>query len=139
MILGWVTAAANFTVVQTVDVTIAGSTLLVVDTPADNATVSRPFLLAGWAFDSSAAAGVGINTIHIWAFPVNGGPPSFVGTPALGGPRPDVGAYFGSRFTPSGYNILVTLPPGTFDLGIYANSAATNSFDAWQVRRVTVQ
>ncbi len=83
--------------------------------------------------------GTGINTIHVWAFPTTGGPPVFVGVPAIGGSRPDVGAYFGSRFTPSGYNILANLTPGTYDLSVYGHSAVTNTFDAWSVVRVTVR
>ncbi len=139
MVFGWINALANFGVTRSVDVTVAGTTLLVVDTPADGALVGRPFQLSGWAFDASAPSGVGINTIHIWAFPATGGTPTFVGVPALGGVRPDVGGYFGSRFNTSGYNVLVNLPPGTYDLGIYANSAATGIFDAWQARRVIVR
>jgi glucose/arabinose dehydrogenase len=139
VVYGWVHATANFGVSQAVDVTIGSSTILVVDTPANLATVGRPFLLAGWAIDPQAPTGVGINTIHVWAFPHNGGPPTFVGVPAMRGSRPDVGAYFGSRFTPSGYNILANLPAGTYDVAIYANSAVTNAFDIWQVVRVVVR
>jgi glucose/arabinose dehydrogenase len=139
MAFGWVNALANFGVSRTVDVTIGTSSLLVVDTPQPGATLNRPFPLAGWAFDSSAPAGTGIDTIHVWAFPLAGGPPTFVGTPALGGSRPDVGAYFGSRFTPSGYNMLVNLPPGQYYLVVYAHSTVTNTFDIWQVVNVTVR
>jgi glucose/arabinose dehydrogenase len=139
VVYAWVQAAANFAAVRFVDVTVTSSTLLVVDRPANRATVGRPFHLAGWAIDPSAPTGVGINTIHVWAFPTNGGPPVFVGVPTLNGPRPDVGAAFGTRFTPSGYNMLVTLPSGTYDLSVYANSAVTRTFDALVGIRVTVQ
>jgi glucose/arabinose dehydrogenase len=139
IVFGWVTAAANFAISSIVDITIGSSSILVVDRPTTGAIVGRPFHLAGWAIDPLAPTGVGINTIHVWAFPHNGGPPTFVGVPTLGGSRPDVGAYFGSRFTPSGYNMLVTLPVGTYDLGIYANSAVTNTFDAWAAVTLTVR
>jgi glucose/arabinose dehydrogenase len=139
IIFGWVNAIANFGVSRTVDITIGSSSLLVVDTPQPGATVNRPFQLAGWAFDSSAPTGTGIDTIHVWGFPVAGGSPIFVGTPVLGGLRPDVGGYFGSRFTPSGYNMVANLPPGQYDLVVYAHSLVTNTFDTWQVVRVTVR
>jgi hypothetical protein len=140
VIYGWVNALATFAIARTVDVTIGASTMLAVDIPASGAVVGRPFLLAGWAIDASASTGTGIDTIHVWAFPLAGGAPMFVGVPALGGPRPDVGAYFGnSRFTPSGYNMLVTLPPGPYDLSVYAHSVVTGTFNAWQVVRVSVQ
>jgi glucose/arabinose dehydrogenase len=136
---GWVNAIANFGIAQTRDVTIGSSTLLVIDTPANGASVGRPFILAGWAIDTSAPGGTGVDGIHVWAFPVAGGPPTFVGTPVLGGSRPDVGAYFGSRFTPSGYNMVANLPPGQYDLSVYAHSSVTRTFDIWQVVRITVR
>jgi len=140
MVFGWVTASNGFTLVRTVNVTIGSSTLLAVDLPANLSTVTRPFLLAGWTFDSSAPAGTGVDTIHVWAFPTSGGAPSFVGVPAYGASRPDVGAYFGTRFTPSGYNMAVSsLAPGQYDLIVFSHSLVTNSFDAAQVVRVTVQ
>ena len=140
MVFGWVAASNGFTIVRAVNVTIGSSTLLVVDRPTNMATVTRPFLLAGWTFDPSAPSGTGVDTIHVWAFPAAGGAPSFVGVPAYGAARPDVGAYFGTRFTPSGYNMAVSsLTPGVYDLIVFSHSLVTNSFDAAQVVRVTVQ
>ena len=96
--------------------------------------------LGGWAVDVAAPSGTGIDTIHVWAFPASGGAPTFAGVPALGGVRPDVGAFFGSQFTASGYNMLVSgLAPGTYDVVVYAHSSVTNAFAAAQVVRVTVR
>jgi glucose/arabinose dehydrogenase len=140
MVFGWVAALNGFNVVRTVNVTIGSSALLVIDLPRHLSTVARTFQLAGWTFDSSAPTGTGIDTIHVWAFPAAGGAPNFVGVPSYGASRPDVGAFFGSRFTPSGYNLSVsTLMPGTYDLVAFAHSIVTNSFDAAQVVRVMVQ
>jgi hypothetical protein len=140
-VFGWVAAMGTFGILRTIDVTIVASTLLTIDLPAANAVLSQPFHLAGWAIDRSAPASTGIDTIHVWAFPVSpSGPPRFVGLPALGGPRPDVAAFFGPQFRPSGYNLAVSgLPPGTYDIVVYAHSGLTNSFDAAQVVRVTVR
>jgi glucose/arabinose dehydrogenase len=140
-IFGWVNAIGTFGVVRTVDVTIVATTQLAIDIPQNFATVSLPFHLGGWAVDTAAPSGVGINTIHVWAFPVAGGAPQFVGVPALGGGRPDVGAFFGNaRFTPSGYNMAVSgLAPGTYDLVVYAHSAVTNDFSAARFVRITIR
>jgi glucose/arabinose dehydrogenase len=140
-LFGWVDAMGTFGVVRTVDVTIVTSTQLAIDLPPNFSTVNQPFHVAGWALDTSSTTGTGINTIHVWAFPTTGGPPVFVGVPALGGGRPDVAAAFGnSRFTPSGYNMAASgLAPGTYDLVVYAHSAVTNTFSAAQYVRVNVR
>jgi hypothetical protein len=141
MVFGWVAASGGFAVARSVQIVVQASTLLVVDTPPNSATVDRTFLLAGWAFDPSAPVGPGVDTIHTWAFPAAGGAPVFLGVPAYGASRPDVGAFFGNtRFTRTGYNLAVSsLPPGTYDLIVFAHSAVTNAFDAAQVVRVTVR
>ena len=140
LVFGWVTASGGFTIVRSVNVTVVASTLLAVDAPVVNSTVGRSFLVGGWSFDPSAPSGTGVDTIHVWAFPTAGGAPVFVGVPAYGAPRPDVGGFFGSRFTNTGYNLVVSsLAPGTWDLVIFAHSLVSSSFDAAQVVRVTVQ
>lgn len=140
-LFGWVDALGTFGIARTLDVTIVSSTLLAIDRPANFSTVNQPFHLAGWSIDTSAPSGTGVDTIHVWAYPITGGPPVFVGVPALGGGRPDVAAAFGSsRFTPSGYNMAASgLAPGTYDLVVYSHSTVTNSFSAAQFVRVTVQ
>ena len=140
-LFGWVDALGTFGIVRTVDVTIVSSTLLAIDRPANFSTVNQPFHLAGWSIDTSAPSGTGVDTIHVWAYPITGGLPVFVGVPALGGVRPDVAAAFGSsRFRPSGYNMAASgLAPGTYDLVVYSHSTVTNSFSAAQVVRVTVR
>ena len=46
------------------------------------------------------------------------------------GARPDVGAVFGPRFTDSGYTFVISnLPTGTYDLGVYARSTVTGTFN----------
>ena len=140
IVFGWVAAANGFTLVRSVNVTITTTTLLFVDTPGNLATVRQPFLVAGWTFDPSATSGTGVDTVHVWAFPTSGGAPSFVGVPAYGAARPDVGGYFGSRFTPSGFNLAVSnLTAGQYDLIVFAHSSVSNAFDATQIIRVNVQ
>jgi glucose/arabinose dehydrogenase len=140
-LVGWVTALGNFGIVRTVNVTIVATAQIAIDIPQHFASVPQPFHLGGWAADTASTSGTGINTIHVWAFPVGGGAPRFVGVPTLGGMRPDVAAFLGhSRFTPSGFNMAVSgLPPGMYDVVVYAHSAVTNTFAAAQYVRVTVR
>jgi hypothetical protein len=57
-----------------------------------------------------------------------------------GGARPDVGAVYGDRFAGSGYGIHVTgLPPGTYDIAVFAFSTVVNDFTPARVVRVVVQ
>jgi hypothetical protein len=107
-----------------------------IDTPVDVASLNGTFVVAGWAFDAAAASGPGVDAVHVWAFPSTGGAPQFVGVAEYGAARPDVGASFGARFTASGYNVVASLPPGTWQLAVYAHSAASGTFD--QVRTITV-
>ncbi len=128
----------RFDLVRVVDITVEGGSRLAIDSPAASSTVTLPFIIGGWAIDTSASSGVGVDTIHIYAYPVTGGAPLFLGVPTLGGLRPDVGAYFGSPFTPSGYNIRVTsLPVGTWDIVVYVHSSVSGVFEVAQVVRVT--
>lgn len=48
----------------------------------------------------------------------------FLGQANAGGNRPDIGAYFqDSRFTPSGYGLIATLPPGDYWVSVYVASS----------------
>jgi glucose/arabinose dehydrogenase len=140
-VYAWVNAIGNFGIVRPVDVTIVPTNQIALDFPAVNATVTQPFHLAGWSCDPSAPSGTGVDTIHMYAFPSAGGPPRFLGVPTLGGTRPDVAAYLGDAGCGrSGFNTLVSgLPPGSYDLVVFSHSTVTNTFDAVQVRRITVR
>jgi hypothetical protein len=112
---------------------------VIVDAPVAGATVSGPFLLGGWAADLDAASGTGISTVHVWAYPVAGGDPSFLGV-ADSGVRPDVAAIYGDQFRESGYGLIVNdLPPGTYDLAVFGWSNAKRGFLPAQVARITVK
>lgn len=110
------------------------------DRPTVGSTVTTSgFTVAGWAVDLGAATGTGVNAIHVWAYPATGAAPLFLGAATYGYQRPDVGAIFGSRFTPSGFGMTARInSTGTFDVIVYARSTVTGTFNQWQVRRVTV-
>jgi hypothetical protein len=120
--------------------TVPSSTLLFVDTPRNNATVDRPFLVGGWSIDTSAATGTGVDAIHVYAYPVApaSGSPVFLGTGTFG-ERPDVAAIYGARFRTSGFAVTVSPPPGTWDIVVFARSTVSGQFDTSRVVRVTVR
>jgi hypothetical protein len=136
------TVANAFNAVATTRVTVAAPISvprMYVDAPAQNQTVTRTFAVGGWAIDQAATAGVGVDAVHVWAFPTNGGSPLFIGAAYLGYARPDVAAVFGkSQFTPSGFGIIGSLPPGDYNLVIYAHSSLTGTFNQASVVHIRV-
>lgn len=97
--------------------------LMWVDLPAQNQTLSQNIVVAGWAVDTAAASGVGVDAIDIYAFPTAGGGPILLGVTSTGGSRPDVAAALGSaQFGTSGFSFTGTLAPGSYTLVIYAHS-----------------
>lgn len=115
---------------------------VVIDTPRPDQQLSQPFAVAGWAADlgADASLGTGIATLHAWAYPVHGGAPLFVGASPYGGHRPDVAAIHGDQFRPSGFHLAVSsLPPGTYDLALFAWSSVAGRFEPARTVRVTVQ
>ena len=107
---------------------------VVIDTPPGQRSVDGELTVAGWAADLDAQDGTGIDTIHVWAYPVQGGPsrgsnPIFVGVADLGGERPDVAAIYGQRYLKSGYGLTIRgLPAGQYDLAVFAYSAVKARF-----------
>lgn len=139
-------ASARSTVTRTfnnslaVDVTInPGNPVMSLDGPESGSTVSQPFRGGGWAVDLDAPTGTGVDAIHVWAFPLNGGPAIFVDAAAIGVWRPDVGSVFGAEFTHAGYHFLVTgLAPGVYDLGVYAHSTVSGTFSQQRIARIQI-
>jgi glucose/arabinose dehydrogenase len=107
---------------------------LFIDQPAQNATVSQPFVITGWALDTRATTSPGIDAIQAWAFPTTGAAAQFLGTATLGGARPDVAqAFGGSQFTSSGYGLVARgLAPGTYRVVVYGLVRATGTFSVQQ-------
>jgi hypothetical protein len=113
---------------------------VVIDAPRPYADVAQPFMLGGWAADLGAGADSGVTGIHVWAYPVNGGAPVFVGAATYGGARPDVAAVHGEQFRNAGYGIFVQgLTPGGYDLAVFAWSTEAADFVPAKVVRVTVK
>ena len=97
---------------------------IVIDTPSRGAkgavAAGQPFVIAGWAADLDSTVDGGVDAVHIWAYPRNGGDPIFLGQASLGGMRPDVSAVYGNRFLMSGYGgTAAGLPAGDYDLAVF--------------------
>ncbi len=116
---------------------------IVIDAPSRSSGVlaaNQPFTIAGWAADLDDDLGTGVDAVHVWAYPVGGADPVFVGLASLGGSRPDVAAVFGRRFTMSGYGLAGTgLPAGDYDLAVFAWSTIRQGFAPAKTVRVTVR
>jgi hypothetical protein len=113
---------------------------VVIDTPRPQQDLAQPFAIGGWAVDLDAAAGTGIDALHVWAYPLTGGAPVFLGAATYGGGRPDVAAIHGEGFRDSGYGLVVQgLTPGNYDLAVFAWSYVSGGFVPARVVRVTAR
>ncbi|MEO7271910.1 MAG: hypothetical protein ABIX28_25285, partial [Vicinamibacterales bacterium] len=113
---------------------------VVIDAPRSQQDVDQPFAMGGWAADLDAQAGTGIDTLHVWAYPLGGGPPVFLGAATYGGPRPDVAAVHGDQFHETGWGLTVQgLEPGNYDLAVFAWSSATAGFLPAVTARVAIR
>jgi hypothetical protein len=113
---------------------------IIIDAPVHGARVQQPFILGGWAADVfGSTAGPGIDTVHVWAFPANGGSPMFVGAAEYGRPRPDIAALFGAAYLSSGYQMSVRgLTPGAYTLTAFGHSTRTGTFSVATQASLTV-
>jgi hypothetical protein len=115
-------------------------TQVVIDSPRWQQDVAQPFVLSGWAADLDAAVGTGIDVVHVWAYPLAGGAPIFLGTASHGERRPDVAAAHGGQFEASGFALNVQgLVPGHYDLAVFAWSAVSGGFVPASTVRMTAR
>jgi hypothetical protein len=120
---------------------------MVIDTPgAGNVLASSGFTIAGWAVDLASVDGAGIDTLHVWAYPVGlstgsgqVAAPQFVGVAQARGARPDVARLYGVSFGDAGFTATGRLAPGTYDLVVFAHSAGSNVFAGAETVRVVVR
>lgn len=113
---------------------------VVIDMPTTGQSVDGMFTVAGWAADLRSVDGPGIDTLHVWAYPVSGGAPVFLGVTAVGGARPDVAAAYGEEFRDAGYGLVVSdLEPGAYDVAVFGWSRRDNGFLPASVARITVR
>ena len=126
--------SGTFNNVQTKRVTVvtpASRPVMYIDLPVPNFDTTRGtlFSISGWALDLSSSSGPGIEAIHVWAIPTNGAPPIMVGATSVGHSRFDVAAVFGPQFVGSGYSLQGALPPGDYNLVVFALSSIARDFN----------
>lgn len=125
------TVTGTFNQARTATVVIRGP-LVALDNPTQNAQVMAPFVISGWAADSGAASGTGVDAVHVWVYPNpgSGAAPLFLGAATYGQARPDAaGAVGDSRFTNSGYSMSgLNLKPGPYLLVAFAHMAETGQW-----------
>ncbi len=114
--------------------------VLVVDAPQPNTTVTQPLTIAGWALTEGAPLGsTGVSAIQAWAFPAGSFVPVLVGSTVPNSLRPDVAAFFGGQYAPSGFRFSgATLSPGTYDLAVVALDQRTGTISQYRVVRIRV-
>ncbi len=112
-----------------------------IDRPRPQQDVTQPFMLSGSAADLSTDQGeTGITGLHVWAYPLTGGAPTFLGTARYGSLRSDVADVHGEQFRASGFELsVVGLVPGLYDLAVFPWSTALGSFAPASVVRVTIR
>ena len=107
----------------------AGPPLVTVDSVTRAGSVLE---IRGWSIDRRAAAGSGIDAVHVYAYPIGAGASYFLGAqgPAFEA-RPDVGAIYGPQFEQSGFHILSDrwIPSGPTTIVAYAHSGVTGQFE----------
>jgi hypothetical protein len=107
---------------------------------SDDQILAQPFVLGGSAIDLDAGASTGIDTILVWAYPTSGAAPLFVGVATYGENRPDVAAVHGERYQHSGYDLTVSdLPPGEYDLTVFARKDGSGTFAPPRIIRLNVK
>jgi hypothetical protein len=135
------TVARTFNNSATTRITVAAPQSIprmFVDTPAQFQTITQNVSMAGWAIDLASASGPGVEVVHVWAYPLAGGGPLFLGASGTGYSRPDIAAHFGARFGSGGFHVTGTLPPGEYNLVVHARSALTGTFNQAALVRVRV-
>jgi hypothetical protein len=125
------TVTGTFNNVRQVPVTIKTITQLTVEKPLDGGSVSVPFEVRGWAVNNGDPGGVGVDAVHVHAFPNAGGDPVFLGSAELGLTRTDVATLLNNpQFEPSGFSLNVTTPlaDGTYTLKVFARDTVSGAF-----------
>jgi hypothetical protein len=134
-----------FTAPQTVDVTsqtVVAAPDMALDAPRSNMTFGSSLLATGWAVDTGAPYGTGVDAVHVWAYPIVGqtlGTPVFLGAATLGLSRPDVGTVLGAQFAPSGFALQASgLPAGLYRVVAFARSTVSGTFNQSALADITI-
>ena len=131
-------ATNGYTAYVYADVAVSPFSAIAIDAPADGAIATSAFEVGGWALDNRAASGTGVDAIHVYIAPQDGGQ-VYLGQASLGWTRSDVAALYGTQFAHAGYHFTVTgVPPGDYVLYLYGHTTTTNGFSLVASRPVSV-
>jgi hypothetical protein len=113
-------------------------TRMSLDAPLNGSTAVDRVTVSGWALDLNGGTDSGVDAVHIYAWPVNGGGAYFLGAAAVMA-RADVAQAYGQqRFINSGFTLTGLLAPGWYDIAAYAHSVVSGTFTAVRTARVRV-
>jgi hypothetical protein len=103
--------------------------LTVLESPAQGGTTrATAITLRGFAADTRAVGNSGIDGVHLYAYPIGGGAPTFLGMATTTESRPDVAAALGDDFATAGFSLTTTLSPGDYLFVAHAHSDVTETF-----------
>ena len=104
--------------------------LTIVDAPDGRGPLGQGFSITGWSIDRRSRTGAGIDALHVYAYPLDGREPIFLGAADVGLERPDIAALYGPQFVNSGYRLGVhtTLAPGNYLLVLFPRSTVSQAF-----------
>jgi uncharacterized protein (DUF2141 family) len=130
VVFAYSTVTNSFSQARAASVTVAFDSRIVIDQPVAGA-ITLPAVVAGWAVDLKSEGETGIDAVHVWAYPAEGGPAVFAGAASYGHARPDVAAAFNHPAAAnSGYALtLRALNPGQYRLVVFAKRTGAASFD----------
>ena len=114
---------------------------MAIETPLSGSTVPSSFLIAGYAFDSEATSGSGVDAVQLYAYPDfgSGAAPIMLGPATYGLSRSDVARAYGSPFGPSGFELSVSgLASGPYRIFAFARNVATGSYSSYVYADITV-
>jgi hypothetical protein len=130
------TVTGTFDAEDCVTITVGSAPAMDLEEPTSGVTIGSPYEFSGWAVDLAASSGTGVDKVHIWAFPDDGGPidwdtGTFMGNAAYGATRTDISGLYGTQFESSGFSLSSTkrLPAGDYIFIAYARSTVTGTFN----------
>jgi hypothetical protein len=99
--------------------------------PGNGQPVTQPFTLSGWAFDEGAQHTIGVDAVHVYAYPSSGQAPVFLGVAQQSAMVWDFQLASSAGLGAANFTLQVTgLTAGTYRLVAFARSTLTNQFTA---------
>lgn len=107
--------------------------------PRVGASLKQPFRMLGWAVDTGAIDGCGVDSVHIWAHPEDRGP-AFLGVAETGKAMQEAEGRVGTRYGRCGWSFRVQgLETGRYLLAVHPHDTVTGGFTAASVVSVQIR